>query len=94
MLYLFDRLREFFDWRAVSAPPRVPHVWTLWDVVDRPATGDQGQCISGLKRAQVRRCVRCGLTEEQALRPMLFDQFPDCVRDENVDRRIVEGDER
>jgi hypothetical protein len=79
---MFQRLRQWLGGEDV----RSPHLWSLWEVVDRQATGKHGQRRAGVKSMQVRRCVRCGLTEERELKPGIWERFPDCEQDEHVDR--------
>ena len=52
-----------------------PHVWSWWEEVERPATEMWSETLSaeGKKRAQVRRCARCGLIEELSLRPSSYE---------------------
>lgn len=69
-----------------SGVKRVPHIWSLWEVADRPATGEHGQKIGGVKSMQVRRCARCGMTEERPVAPGMWEFLPGCERDEDVNR--------
>lgn len=66
MIELHRSLRAWFRRR-----PSYPHVWSWWEVVERPATQffSDGAMTKDRKRVQTRRCAQCGLTEEVPLYP-------------------------